>query len=80
MYWVYILKSRDYQKSYIGYTDNVERRLQEHNSGRTAFTKKYKPWEVIHRESFTNITDAIQREKFLKSRSGRRFLKSVIFV
>ncbi len=43
MYKVYILKSSDYPKTYVGITDNIDRRLKEHNSGKNFYTKRYKP-------------------------------------
>jgi len=80
MYWVYVLQSEKFAKSYVGYTDNVQRRLSEHNAGKSNFTSKYKPWKLKHIESFNLKGEAIKREKFLKSKSGRKFLKDVVFV
>jgi len=77
MFVVYILKSKIARKSYVGFTNNIERRLREHNSGNHFYTKRYKPWEIIHKEEFENFEKAIKREKFLKSTSGRRFLKKL---
>jgi len=79
MYWIYILKSKRFKKSYVGYTDNIERRLSEHNAGRSKFTSSYKPWEIIHKEEFVGKSEAIKRERFLKSKAGRKFLKEVVF-
>jgi len=77
MYFVYILKSLSQQKSYVGITDNLERRLQEHNGGQSIYTKKYRPWVMIYHESYDTIQKAREREKYLKTSSGRRFLKSL---
>lgn len=74
---VYVLKSRIARKSYVGLTDNVARRLKEHNSGKHFYTKRYMPWEVIYQEKFANFREARSREKYLKSTSGRRFLKKL---
>lgn len=79
MYFIYVLKSERFSKSYVGYTDNVERRLEEHNSGRGNFTSTYKPWKLVYTETFEKQSDALEREKFLKSRSGRMFLKEAVF-
>lgn len=77
MFTVYVLKSNIVNKSYIGVTNNIERRLKEHNLGKHFYTKRYLPWEVIHEEKFDNFADGRLREKFLKSTAGRRFLKKI---
>jgi putative endonuclease len=77
MFYVYVLKSVVASKSYVGVTNNTTRRLAEHNLGFNYFTKRYTPWEIVHIENFNNFTEARNREKHLKSTSGRRFLKTV---
>ena len=77
MFVVYTLKSKIAKKSYVGLTNNIERRLKEHNSGKHFYTKRHKPWEIIHTEEFDNFEEARKREKFLKSTTGRRFLKTL---
>lgn len=80
MYYVYILKSKNFKKSYAGFTDNIERRLKEHNSGKNFYTKRYKPWVIISLEKFSNKLEAINKEKFYKTRTGRRKLKEIFKV
>jgi putative endonuclease len=76
MYYVYILKSVNFpEKIYVGYTLNVEQRLITHNMGGSTHTAKYKPWELMTYLSFTNKTRAAEFEKYLKSQSGRAFLR-----
>ncbi len=77
MFTVYVLRSLVAKKSYVGFTNNLEKRLAEHNSGMGFYTRRYIPWEVVYTETFNNIYDAKKREKYLKSRNGRRFLKKV---
>jgi len=77
MYYIYVLESVNYKKSYIGITDNLKRRLFEHNSGRYVYTKRYLPWELIYKEDYKSRIEARKREKYLKSSSGRRFLKKL---
>ncbi|KKT01009.1 MAG: GIY-YIG catalytic domain protein [Candidatus Nomurabacteria bacterium GW2011_GWA2_43_15] len=77
MFFVYVLKSQSYKKSYVGHTDNLDRRLKEHNSGRNNFTRRYMPWNIVYTEKYDNIDDAVKREKFLKTTTGRRFLKKI---
>jgi putative endonuclease len=74
MYDVYILKSKIKDRYYIGHTNNLEKRLIEHNSGKTKSTKAYLPWEVIHTESYKTKSEAFKRELEIKSyKSGIKF-------
>lgn len=75
MYYVYVLRNLQ-SRLYIGYTpDNVIRRLGKHNRGEVISTKNYRPWRLIYFEGYLNRKDALGREKFLKSGSGRNYLK-----
>ena len=67
MYHVYLLKSQKNESLYIGYTNDVNRRLKEHNSGIVGYTKKFIPWNIIYYESFLSLDDAKKREKALKA-------------
>ncbi len=78
-YTAYILISRVARKTYVGHTNDLERRLEEHNRGKSLFSKRYKPWEFIYKENFNNETDAIRKEKYLKSAAGRRWIKKNLF-
>ena len=75
MYYVYILKSVSGDSYYVGYTENLKRRLFEHKSGSNASTKKYKDLELVYFEEYKLADIALKREKFLKSGNGRRVLK-----
>ncbi len=76
-YIVYVLKSKSANKSYVGFTNDLERRIKEHNSGRHFYTKRYMPWEIIYQEKIGDLQSARKREKYLKSATGRKFLKEV---
>ena len=66
-------------KSYVGFTNDLKRRLFEHNvSEKTGFTLRYRPWLLIHEEAFDDKATAIKREKFLKSGVGREEVKGII--
>lgn len=82
MYYVYILRSEKNQRLYKGVTNDLKRRLKEHNSGAVPFTKTLMPWELIYYEAFSSKEDATREEKFLKSGKGRErirwLLKSVL--
>jgi putative endonuclease len=80
MHFVYVLRSQNFPKSYVGMTNNIERRIQEHNSGKHVYTKRHLPWDVIWKEQYDTLKDARVREKYLKSAAGRKFLKAKVFV
>ena len=75
MIYVYVLRSLISDRQYIGLTNDVDRRLREHNGGKMKYTKAYRPWEVVYQESCLDYSSARRREKYLKSGGGRRFLK-----
>ena len=77
MYKLYVLKSIICSKSYVGITDDIDRRLREHNSGKHLYTKRYMPWELIYTEELASIDEARKREKYYKSTTGRRALKKL---
>ncbi|MDG1804263.1 GIY-YIG nuclease family protein [Flavicella sp.] len=75
---VYILFSEKHNIHYTGFTSNLINRIYSHNKlGTKGFTVKYRPWKVIHLEFYTTKSDALKREKFLKSGKGREFIKSL---
>lgn len=74
MHHIYLIEELQTQKWYIGYTTNMKRRLAEHNDHKNISTAKG-TWKLIYCESYLNKMDALGREKFFKSGSGRRFLK-----
>ena len=74
MHYVYLIQSTNYpKKRYIGCSNNIKKRLSNHNSGTTPYTKKYMPWELILGVCFKNKDKAIEFEKYLKSGAGRAF-------
>jgi putative endonuclease len=78
MFFLYILKSVDYPKTYVGITSDIDRRITEHNNGYSTFTKKYKPWKLIYSEKYNSRSEARAREKFFKSTAGRRKMVEII--
>ena len=63
---------------YIGYTSNLDRRLEEHNEGNSRYTSKKTPWKVVYSEEFEEKSDAIKRELFLKKQKSRAFYLRLI--
>ena len=77
-YYVYILQSTKNNNLYVGYTEDLKKRLQEHNRGFNFSTKPYRPWQVIHYEAYRNKQDAERRERYLKTNQGARLLKRML--
>ncbi|MDP3696735.1 MAG: GIY-YIG nuclease family protein [Candidatus Taylorbacteria bacterium] len=77
-YFTYVLRSQKDGNLYIGYSENPERRLTEHNSGKTRSLVKRRPLILIYKEEFDDELKAKRRERFLKSGQGRKYLKSII--
>lgn len=78
MFTVYILINKD-NTTYVGYTENLERRLAEHNSiqsNKGGWTHGRWPWQVLHQEEFTEKQQAIQCEKWYKSWIWRKKIQS----
>jgi putative endonuclease len=79
MFYTYVLFSRKYKKIYIGFSSDPFARLISHNHNKNhGWTARFRPWEIIHLESFQSKSEALQREKQLKSASGRKFIKESI--
>ena len=76
MYYTYILKSKKNSVLYTGSTNDLRKRLKQHNDGKSTYTNKFKPWEVIYYEACNNEQDARSRELYLKSGMGKRYLKN----
>jgi len=78
MFFVYALYSKKYDKIYIGQTCDLKNRLIEHNLGLSFYTKRYLPWEIIYTEECFSRSEALKREKQLKSQKGREFVWNII--
>lgn len=75
MFYVYVIKSDRTGSLYIGYSENLRKRLERHNYNNNVSTAHKGPWQLIYYEAYLEKNDALGREKFLKSGSGWRFLK-----
>ena len=78
MYKVYAIVSNKDGRIYVGFTTNIERRLKEHNAGKTKSTKGYCPWELFFTEEVETRQIARQREKYWKSGTGKEQLKVLL--
>ena len=79
MHFVYVLYSGQHDAIYIGYSQNPQQRLLSHNHpDNKGWTSRHKPWELIHTEAFDLKSEALQREKELKSHQGRKFIRRTL--
>ena len=75
-YYVYVLQSDKDQMFYVGYTNDITRRLNEHTNGLVTSTKKRLPMQLVYWEGCLNQQDATRREKYLKTAWGKRYIKN----
>ncbi len=78
MWYVYILESLKNGRYYTGHTNNLERRLLEHNKGLTKSLRFLRPLKLVYKEEYSSRLDAARREKFLKSGKGRELRKNLL--
>ena len=75
-HYVYVLRPLADGQFYVGLTSNLPDRLRMHNAGLVNSTKLRAPFELVHWEGCLNRSDGAQREKYLKSAWGKRYLKN----
>lgn len=75
--YIYILLSEKDKRSYVGSTDNIQRRFLEHTNGKSNSTKNRRPLKLAHIEEYETLKLARIREMYLKSRKGRKELKEI---
>jgi putative endonuclease len=75
---VYVIKSLNKNFRYVGITNDLEKRLKQHNNGKNRSTKSYMPFKLVLTETHEDYRQARTREKFLKSGAGRKYLDSLI--
>ncbi len=72
MKYVYLIRSIPFpDQRYVGITENIEKRISQHNNGCSKHTKKYKPWKLVTYIAFIDSSRASAFEKYLKTGSGR---------
>ena len=74
----YIIKSESIDKLYIGYTANINQRLEKHNSKASKWTERGVPWKLVYLKEFDTKHDAIVYEHYLKSLKNRKYLEKII--
>ena len=78
MWWMYIIQSQSSNRFYTGHSDDLVRRLAEHNQGQTASTRGRGPWELVSSEGFPTKAEACARERQVKSWKSRRSIEELI--
>jgi len=75
---VYVLYSKQYDKTYTGFTSDLIAWFKSHNQlGVKGYTLRYRPWYVIHVEFYESKSLALKREQYLKTGAGREFVRSL---
>ena len=77
-FYVYVLRSEKKDFWYIGFSENLRQRLDEHNRGESKSTKSFIPLELIHYEAYRSKKDALRREAYLKTNQGKTTLKTML--
>ncbi len=77
MFTVYVIKSKS-GLIYIGQTNDLKRRLQQHQKGQSKYTKRDTGWRLVHSEIYESRAEAMKREKWLKSSAGRTWLHDLL--
>ena len=78
MFYTYIIQSQKDHSYYVGQSENPERRLEKHNNSKTGYTSRKQPWELVYKESFETRSEAIKREREIKSKKSRVYIDSLI--
>ena len=78
MYVVYVLYCLKDCTRYIGQTNDLVRRMKDHLNGEVSYTKTRQPFLLVYTKLFKTRNEAVQHEKYLKTRSGRKYLKKIL--
>jgi len=78
MFFVYIIQSQKQGTYYVGVTDNIERRLFEHNHGKSIYTRSKGPWVLVYQERHNSRSEAMKREFEIKSKKKRAYIERLI--
>jgi len=76
--YLYILKSAKNSRYYVGSTNDLDRRLAEHDRGKTKYTKYAGPFDLVYQEKFDTLKQARQREYQIKKLKSRKYIEYLI--
>ena len=77
MFYTYVLWGKENKNFYIGYTQNLERRLSEHKAGKVHTTYRFPSFELVFYEAFLSECDALRRERYFKTTKGKKALRLI---
>jgi putative endonuclease len=81
MFWTYIIYSRQFDKYYVGFTHDLNSRLNAHNHPKNkGFTRKFQPWTLVYCQSFKTKIEAMEFEKYLKSLKSKKALNEFVML
>lgn len=75
-YYIYVLRSQKDKKLYVGYTNDLKSRFEQHSKGQVSSTKDRRPLKLIYSEACLDKHDAMHREEYLKTAYGKQFLRN----
>ena len=78
MWYLYILYSSQWDRYYVGSTNDIKRRITEHNNRHTPSTRGGVPWELVYQETYETKGLARGREKEIKSKKSRKYIEYLI--
>lgn len=78
MQYTYILRSKSDGYLYVGCTNNLEKRIKLHNSGKVQSTRSRRPLKLIYYEAYMNQKDAFEREQYFKTGWSKRYIKKIL--
>ena len=77
-FYTYIIYSRKLDKYYTGSTNDLERRLRDHNRGKTPYAKLGMPWVLCYHEVFETKSEAVRRELDIKKKKDRNYIENLV--
>ncbi len=77
-YYLYIIYSEILNRYYIGYTQDLEKRLLQHNNGDSKYTSKANDWKLKYQEPFETRSLCMKREKQIKNKKSRKYIEWLI--
>jgi putative endonuclease len=78
MFYAYILQSVKSGRYYIGHTEDIQKRLERHNTGKVKATRNKGPWVLMSYETYETKSEANSRELYIKSMKSRTFIEKLI--
>ncbi|WP_354506001.1 GIY-YIG nuclease family protein [Moheibacter stercoris] len=77
-FYVYILYSKSLDKYYVGQTQDLTKRMEDHLNSRSPYTKSSKDWKLVYQEEFSSRKKSLSREREIKSNESRKYMEYLI--